>query len=289
VFLGLFALCTMIAAGYLNHTKLPLWDAWQLWHIRLTQTNFWLFLSTTHNSHFIPVPRLLYLADEKWFHGDTRSLQWLTFLSQFAIAVILYRLACTRNDALTLRATVLGLIFAFVFAAPQWINFTSALQVCFVLAFSTATAALAALYKSAPWSAHPGRSAGWLVLSLTLAAISLGTSANGLLVWSLLAVLSLFLRLPRTVVAFLSALSLGMMYAYVHNYEPSTAATVMDLVDASPDMIAFALAYLGSALDEPAMAVTKAIGLNWDAYRVPLTVIAGGLGVAWFVQIVVAC
>lgn len=284
--LGLFALCTMIAAGYLNHTKLPLWDAWDLWGERLTQTNLWSLLSIPHNSHIIPVPRLLYLADEKWFHGDTRSLQWLTFLSQFGTAVILYRLACTRDLAIGLRAMVLGLIFAFVFAAPQWINYTSALQVCFVLAFSTAIAAFAALYESASSSAHPKRVILWLVLSLVLALISVGTAANGLLVWPLLAVLAAFLRLPKSVVATLAVLALGLMYAYAHSYHPSAPLAVWDLFDTSPDMIAFALAYLGSALDEPVMAVTKAIGLNLDAYRVLLTAIAGGLGIAWFVQIV---
>jgi hypothetical protein len=282
---GLFALLTMIAAGYLNFTKLPMFDSWDLWHVRLTETSWWAFLTTTHNSHLIPVPRLLYLADEKWFHGNAELLLSLTFLSQIGTALILYRLACPGNATIELRATLLGLIFTFVFAAPQWINFTTALQVCFVLAFSTGIGALAALYRSATSTVHPRQAGAWLLLALVLALISVGTSANGLVVWPLLAVLALFLRMPRSVVATLTVLFLGFAFAYIHSYHPSTLSTAPDLFGTSPDMIAFALAYLGSALDEPVMAAAKAIGLNWEPYRVALTAIAGALGILWWVRI----
>src|SRR6185295_12598292 len=49
----------------------------------------------------------------------------------------------------------------------------------------------------------------------------------------------------------------------------------------TPELLTFTLAYLGSAVDEPMMQLTKTVGLDWQPYRLLLSVLAGALGVAW--------
>jgi hypothetical protein len=148
--LGLFSLCTLIAVGYQNYAPLPWFDAWDHW-ARYLRADHWLaFLFSQHTEHRIPVSRLLYLADERWFHADARLLLLCTYLAQLGSAAVLYRLACASGGAGVQRVFLLGIVLAFTFAASQWINFTWTFQVCFVMVFSAALAAFAALKNARP-------------------------------------------------------------------------------------------------------------------------------------------
>jgi len=285
--IGLFSLSTMIAAGYLDHTRVPRQDSWDLWFLRLSPMDFWTFLFTLHNGHRIPIPRLLYLADEKFFHAEAWALVWCTFLSQFATCVIFYRLARSKNSTLALRITIFGLTLAFLFGAPQWINFTSSLQVCFMFVYVTSIGALAALTKCAghSWLEHPWNSGLWLMAAIVMALLAVGTSATGVLVWPLLVLLACFLRLPKAVIGVLLGLMITVPLAYLHNYRPIKPAVAPDLISTTPDLVAFALAYLGSAFNEPLMYFTNAMGINWNPYQVALAVLAGAVGIIWFFHI----
>ncbi len=287
---GIFSVCTMVAAGYLNYSRLPWHDAWTLWWVRLSRIDFWSFLFTLHNGHRIPVPRLLYLADEKLFHAEAWSLLLCTFLSQFATCLILYWLIRSKKSTVAYSATIFGLIMAFLFSASQWINFTSTLEVCFVFVYVTSIGALAALAKSAGYSRsqHPWICAIWLAVSIVMAFLAVGTSATGVVVWPLLVLLGFFLRLSRVVRAALIGLAIGIPFAYLHNYKPDKPVIPTDLMSKTPDLVAFALTYLGSAFNEPLMYLTKSVGLNWEAYQVPLAAAVGALGIGWFFHIILA-
>ena len=285
--LGLFALSTMVLAGYLAQTRQPLQDSWDLLRVRITEPNLWSFLWTPHNSHFIPVPRLLYLVDEKLFHYAQWSLLSLTFVVQFFTALLLFKLACRPGLDVSVKATVLGAVFAFVFAAPQWINYTSALQVCFILPIPLAIGAFAAMHKSAEWAAADSRrSAAWLSGSLALAVISVATSANGMAAWPLLGLQALVLRRSKRIVIGVAALTAGIAALYMTHYDPIVPRTLFEAFDRVPAMVVYVFAYLGSVLDEPLMALAAALQLNWQPYRIVLAAVAGCLGIAWFVYLV---
>jgi uncharacterized protein (DUF697 family) len=76
-------------------------------------------------------------------------------------------------------------------------------------------------------------------------------------------------------------------FAYLYGYRPVDPVNISGRWTKAPDAVAFVLAYLGSALDEPFVAATKAVGLEWDAYRVPLCAVTGLLGVGCFFALVI--
>jgi hypothetical protein len=288
--LGLFSLGTLIAVGYLNYTRLPWFDAWTHWIRYLNSDGFLTFLFSLHNEHRIPVTRLLYLADEKWFSADTRFLLWCAFLAQFGSALMLYRLACASPDlSWSQRGYILGLVLALVFAAPQWINFTWTFQTCFVVVFFAAIAAFVALKNSIGGVRSPERSVSalWVAASIAMGLIATGSMANGLLVWPLLVLMAVCVGLPRKVIAALAVVGFVATFAYLYGYRPRDPASISSSWMKVPEIVAFGFAYLGSALDEPIVAATGAVGLDWDSYRVPLCALAGLLGIMWFVDLVI--
>ncbi len=289
--LGLFSFGTLVAVGYLNYTTLPWFDAWDHWIRYLSAKDSWTFLFSMHTEHRIPVSRLLNLADEHWFNADTRFLMWCTFLAQIGSALILFRLACSSAADLSLafRTTILGLILAFAFAASQWINFTMTFQACFVVVFFAAMAAFAALKNSIQDRGAEERSLSvfWVIVSILMGLISTGSMANGLLVWPLMVLMAVCMGLPKNVVGSLALVGVAVTVAYMRGYQPRAEIHVSNSWMRTPEVVVFASAYLGSALDEPLVATTKAIGLDWESYRVPLSALAGALGVGWFCYLLV--
>jgi hypothetical protein len=278
----------MILFGCITWTPLPLFDGWALWRSRLNHSDFWAWLFTPYNSHRIPIPRLLYLIDERFFHADTRLLTCCTFLAQLGLAVMLYRLITSRTRSLATRLAIGGLILSFLFSGTQWINFGANVYACFVLVFFLSIAALVALYYAIDTSdpAHPRISPWGLSLAGLLAVFATGTEANGLIVWPLFVVMAFVFGARKIFLASLALVATGVVFVYIHFHKPETGFTLYDFSSRLPDLAAFAFAYLGSALDEPLMTFTKAIGLSWDSYRIPLTSLAGTLGCLWFVRLI---
>jgi hypothetical protein len=288
--LGLFSFGTLIAIGYLNYTKLPWFDAWTHWIRYLNSGSSLTFLFSLHNEHRIPVSRLLYLVDEKWFSADTRFLLWCAFLAQFGSALMLHRLASGSADlSRAQRAYIFGLILMLLFAAPQWINFTWTFQTCFVVVFFAAIAAFVALKNSVRGIRSPERSVSalWVAASITMGLIATGSMANGLLVWPLMVMMAVCIGLPRTVVGGLAVVGFVVIFAYMYGYHPRDSVNVSSSWMKAPEVVAFGSAYLGSALDEPLVAATRAVGLDWDQYRVLLCGLAGVLGIMWFFDLVI--
>jgi hypothetical protein len=285
--LGLFSLATLVAYGYFGYTKLPLFDGWEHWIRYLGSTRWLTFLFSQHTEHRIPVSRLLYLADERWFHADARLLIWCTFLAQFGSAVLLYRLASAAADfSFVSRIYVLGLILALTFSASQWINFSWTFQVCFVMVFFAAIGAFASLKNSVRDASPP--SVRWVIASIGMALLASGSMANGLLVWPLLVLMAVCIGLPKRVVIGLAAVGAVVIAAYLYGYQSRPGVSVPDALMRTPEVLAFTLTYLGSALDEPLVAATGAIGVDLEAYRVPLSALAGLLGIGWCVYLLIA-
>ena len=224
--LGLFSVSTLMAIGYLNYTRLPWFDAWEHWILYLRSGESWTFLFSQHNEHRIPVSRVLYLVDQRWFGADARFLLWCTFLAQFGSALVVYRLASSsRALSRVTRMHILGLVLAITFAASQWINFTWTFQVCFVVVFFAAIAAFGALSNSVRPSRAPeqGVSAPWLMTAIVMAVIATGSMANGLLVWPLLVVMAACIGLPKSSVAALAVTGGVVIGAYMYGYHQKTA------------------------------------------------------------------
>ena len=281
LFLGLFSVVTLVAVGTLSHSKLPLFDAWEHWNRYLSSGWSMTFLFSQHTEHRIPVSSPPYLADERWFRGETRFLLACTLLAQCGSAVMLYRLACSAPHlSRARRLYVLGLILALAFSASQWVNFTWTFQVCFVVVFFAAIAAFVCL-KNSVRRRHPHESAvsaRWLAAAIVMGLIATGSMANGLFVWPLLVMMAACLGLPRKVSGLLAVVGIGVIFAYMYGYQNRAGIDFSRSWARAPEVVVFALTYLGSALDEPLVAATKAVGLDWDAYRVLLSALAGFLG-----------
>jgi hypothetical protein len=117
--------------------------------------------------------------------------------------------------------------------------------------------------------------------------IATGSMANGLLVWPLMVLMAVCVGLPRKVVGGLAVVGLLVTFAYMYGYRPGDSVSVFSSWMKAPEVVAFGLAYLGSGLDEPLVAATRAVGLDWDPYRVPLCALAGLLGIMWFFDLVI--
>jgi hypothetical protein len=287
--LGLFSFCTLAAVAYLSYNALPWLDAWAHWIGFLATDDRLTFLFSQHNEHRIPVSRLLYLADHQWFNADARLLLWSTMAAQTGSAIVLYKLAASSPQLRPVhRVQVFGVILALSFSASQWNNFTWTFQVCFVVVFFSAIAAFAALSRAVrrPESADREISRFWVCAAIVMGLIATGSMANGLLVWPLMVLMSLWIGLPNQVTGLVAAIGTTVSWLYMRGYQPGGFVPADSLMK-TPETVAFALAYLGVAVDEPFVAVTRALGLDWTAYRVATSALAGAVGVLCFLRFAV--
>lgn len=283
--LGLFSVSTLIAFGYFNYTRIPWFDGWSHWIAYVRPHEPLEFIFSQHNEHRIPVSRILYFIDLAWFRADTRFLLVCTYLAQLGSAMLLYRLATNAAPLpAASRIYVLGVILAFAFSAGQWINFSWTFQVCFVVVFSSAIAAFAAFARSV----HSRRRWLWVTAAIATALVATGSMANGLLVWPLLASISFMVSPSKRVTTVILAAGAATCLAYFHGYHAASGLSVAGLVERLPEILVFAAAYLGSAVDEPSVTIARAMGVDWQPYRVGAAAAIGFLGAALFVRLAAA-
>jgi hypothetical protein len=285
--LGLFSAATMLAVGYLDYTRFPWFDAWAYWTEYLNARS-WTFIFDKMNEHRIVLTRLLYIADTACCRADTRLLVVSSFLVQFGSSFLLYRMTCSAFAlSRPRRVYAAGLILAFCFAAPQWINFTWTFLTCFLTVPFGAIASFICLTNSVADGPDAPLSLRWIFASGAMALVATCSMSNGLLVWPLLVVMAATLRLPKGVVLGFTAATLVAFATYMAG-APVAQGSITQSLQKPWQIVPFALAYLGSAFDEPMLVVGKAFGQHWDAYRVPLTVLAGALGVTLVLRLAVA-
>jgi hypothetical protein len=127
----------------------------------------------------------------------------------------------------------------------------------------------------------------WLAAAIAIAVIDTGTMGNGLLVWPLIFLMAFSIRLPGRAVALVALAGVATWLAYLHGYERSSAVTIGKSLAKAPQIMVFACAYLGSAVDEPLLAIANAIHADVGLYRIAASALAGFLGLAWFLVLVV--
>jgi hypothetical protein len=287
---GLYSVVTLLAVGYAHYLPMP-WtgDPWGSWNEYLRRHDLISFLFTRHNEHYIPVLRLVILADAALVSGDGRLLLASSYAAQFGSALILFRLASRSADSALLRVTLLGTILALTFAAGQWMNFACTFQACWPIVFFTGIGAFWALQRAveasrsvAPYGAR------WIAASIGFALLSVGTMANGLLVLPLLSLSAFWHRLPKRVALGLGVFGAIVVLVYMRGDPIRNPVARADSVLRTPELLVFTLAFLGSAFDEPVIALTKAVGLDWQSYRIVIAALAGGTGVVWLLRLAVA-
>jgi len=280
--LGLFAVGTMVAVGYLNYTRYPWFDAWYYWREYLNAASPMGVLFDRMNEHRIVVTRLLQLADLAWFRADCRLLVWAAYLIQFGSAVVLYRLAA---DAFSWRRAdrvyAAGLILTFAFAAGQWINFTWLFLNGFLMIPLAAMSAFG-LLKNSVETSGTGRAVSrrWVLASIGMALVATGSLSNGLLVWPLLVAMAATLRLPARIVALIGVVAVIVVLAYISGDARPTNSNIRAGLQQPQAVVKFALASLGAAFDDPLMALGNLLRRDWAAYRIRVAILAGAIGLA---------
>ena len=278
--LGLYAVGTMLAIGYLNYTSFPWFDAWDYWTEYLNSGNPWTVLFDRMNEHRIVVTRLLQLADLAWFRADARLLLWATYLIQFGSAFVLYRMATAAFPLRPVeRVFMAGLILTFAFAAGQWINFTWLFLNGFLMIPFAAMSAFVML-KNSVKEGETGRASSmpWIMASIAMAFVATGSLLNGVLVWPLLTAMAATLRLPGKVVALIALVGVLTILAYVSGDSRMTNANIGVGLSQPWKIAVFTLATLGSAFDEPLTVLGRMLGQDWAPYRIPVTMLAGASG-----------
>jgi len=222
---GLIALALLVTLG-MNwytlvrvaraRTSVPWWDQWVVVQ-ELAQhargAPLWPTLWSLYYGHRMVIPRLLFLADARWF--SLASLTWLTLLFQFVHIALLMALAWLllgRRPPAPFMIAVLA-ILNLMLSPLQMENFVWGMQTMFPLVFVAATGAFLCLSLAG----DTGRGA-LLALSVACGIVSSYTMPNGILVWPVLAAQAIYLkRKPGVVMAFAlaGAVAIG---SYLRHY-----------------------------------------------------------------------
>jgi hypothetical protein len=274
--LALWTLLTTITAAVVAYSALPYEDEWDTWlsYLRQGYRLDWFF--ALHNDHRIAAPRVLFAID----HLALGGRRWLLVVSSFALqaflAGILMRLARPGVDGDRNQNRVLGAaIVCCLFSAQQALNFYWGFQVQFFMVYAAGAAALFAMLRSSAVSG-PQRAA-WLAASLALACVCSYSMANGLFIWPILLLTTVWLRTPRPgpVLAGLGTVLLPAIYFHGWHVSKLDAAAPLARV------VVFALANLGA----PAVPLLALLGAGARASIIGTAVMGAALlsgpAVAW--------
>jgi hypothetical protein len=171
----------------------------------------WPILWTPYWGHRLVIPRLLFLADARWL--SFASLTWLSVLLQFVHIALLIALAWLllgrRSPALFMIAT--AIILSLMLSPFQMENFVWGMQTMFPLVFVAATGAFVCLSLA-------GAHSRFLLLSIVLGLISSYTMPNGVLVWPVLVVQSLYMKRDWKVGMTLAGIGTAVIVSYLWHY-----------------------------------------------------------------------
>ncbi len=192
-------------------------DQWimleELWRFRDGRYRL-TYLWTPYWGHRIPIPRLVFLLDERWFHLSNVPLVALNVAAQACLLLIIsvtqWKLLSPRSRPLAL--STIALTSYLLFSGLQMENFVYGMSVQYAIGYCSAIAALT-------FGAHSGRRS--FLTAVTCAVLSTLTIAAGLALWPLLAVETYLLRgigsrRSRTIV--LAAAGALLSIAYIPGY-----------------------------------------------------------------------
>jgi hypothetical protein len=256
---------TMGISAYLvvvSYSSLPCWDGWtQVSYAAHGGDPFTLgWLWKQHNEHRMPIPKLLLLADLRWFRASLLASIFVIQLLQLWVLARSMRVFGTWRGPLW-RSGV-GLAAFGVFCPSQWENLSWGFQVCFVLPGLFATASFFGLLSYWKASGEPSTEAGssWKYLPFSIAA-ALGATrslVNGNLLWPILLAAALLLRLRLTAVVGYAISGVLTIVVYLQSYLLSWYA--MNSLRMPANMLRYLAAYFGSSWVEMSFRLAEILG-----------------------------
>ncbi len=234
------------------YSPLPWFDAWatfellQVWADNAATPLTILF--SQHNEHRILVPRLLFFADDFWFHGLGQIGIIAIFLVQALHAGLFLRVLGTARPIARGRWAVGGIVVALMFSLGQAENFSSGFQLAFVGVFASATASFL-LFAHAVTRRAAGRGRA-LASSFAIVLVSALTMANGIVAACVLVVMALLARQGWRVALACAAWAAAISVVYFHGYDPvEQNAHPADAMTQPVEIVSYVAIYLGSALN----------------------------------------
>lgn len=257
-----------------NYTAVPYDDQWEniWWWRRILEhgkiTDGYLF--SQHNEHRIFLPRLVFMADLKWFRG-TNVLSMAAIAGiQLAAAALFVKASSPRTLRLP-GVLALALALGLTFSAVQWGNFFWGFQVSFLGVYAAGAWALYLFTLATEDAARPR----WGVLAgavVVLAAATV-TMASGVFAGVIMVLVGLVARrgLRATVAAGVATAVLLGLYMYGYKSVPHPAPPAQNL---AIHYLGYVLAYLGNvwSLGRPnwgaaagAVGVLSTLVMTWMA------------------------
>ena len=171
--------------------------------------SLWSIVWPPYWGHRLVIPRLLFFADGRWL--SLKSLTWLTMVLQFVHVALLIALAwlLLKRKPAVLFLIAATVILNLMFSPFQMENFVWGMQTMFPLVFLAATGAFLCLPQGSrgfPWA-------------IALGLISAFTMPNGILIWPVLVLQSLYLKQSRKVTAALAMVGSVVIVSYLWHYE----------------------------------------------------------------------
>jgi len=229
---------------------IPYWDSWATADFLAREqpvTLSWLW--SQHNEHRILIPRLISLADYRFFRGCgffDLALIWLMQVGSAGIIAFLSLDVIGRSrDRRPWRTLSGGLIVCLAFSAPQMENFFWSFQTGFVGAMFFSLLAFFCLKQSVV----NGHSAFWIAGGALAAIASALGLAGGLITLFVFAAGSWIARTPRRTVLLIVAVFVAFTAAYLYGYsKPTSSSSPMDsLLYHRLEIFEYGVVFMGNA------------------------------------------
>ena len=229
-------------------TSVPWADQWIVVEdliLRERGEPLWPMLWLSYWGHRLVIPRLLFLADARWFSFG--SLTWLSLFLQSVHIALLIALAwlLLRRKPPFLFMMAVVVILNLLLSPLQMENFVWGMQTMFPLVFVAATGAFLCLSLGSTSNGGP-----FFVLCIVLGAISSYTMPNGLLVWPLLLIQASYLQQNRRSWWALAGTGTAVTVSYLWHYatRPELGMGVGGILRHPVDAVTLLCSIVGSPL-----------------------------------------
>jgi hypothetical protein len=200
-------------------------------------------LWSSYWGHRLVIPRLIIFANLQW--ASWASLAWLTLTIQSVHISLLCGLSWMLLRSRGVFAVSAIVILNLMLAPLQMQNFAWSMQFMFPLVYTAASMSFLGLALK-----RDKGSDSFLALSLVAAAVASYTMPNGLLVWPVLAVQSIYLRLTRRVTLAIALLGASIIASYCWRYAtPSMGMGVIGMLHHPVDSVMLIGLLLAGALN----------------------------------------
>ena len=258
---------TILLTGWLvvtSYSSSPRWDGWSEIEFAANEgsqfTLDWLWRQ--ENQHRLVLPKLLLLADLKWFHATQVFLLFSIFTLQFLHLLLLcWSMRVFGNWRGNLWRSGAGLAAFCLFCPSQWENFTIGFQTCFVLPglFATLSFVGFLLYWTSRNQEDVHGRWKYLVLSIVAALASSYSLSNGNLLWALLVITAFVLRLPTKVTLIYVIAGLTSTALYLKDY--TVYGTAISATKSPIMVLKYMAVYFGSSWVPAGVRRAEIVGL----------------------------